>query len=146
MGFKSDREFLRNITVGAVGNRKIVQHLNAAGFRIIELERGSLGNKIWGTKIKRLRVPDLLCLRSGTRIESRAKGKLKIIMSHAQKNPDRAWDKGLRDSEFGGVHPLPFDRQRQMGGEWAHRVLPGWRLEGDTTACQSQPYEVGGGR
>lgn len=100
MGFKSDREFLRNVSIGAVGTRKVASILRAAGFRIIELERYSRSNKIWATKIKRLRVPDLLCLRTGIRIESRAKSTLKITMSHAINNRDRAWDRGLRNDDL----------------------------------------------
>ena len=100
MGFKSDREFLRNVSIGAVGTRRIAAILRQGGFRIIELERYSSSNKIWATKIKRLRVPDLLCLDSGIRIECRAKADLKITMSHAVNNPDRAWDKGLRDNDI----------------------------------------------
>lgn len=100
MGFKSDREFLRNISIGAVGTRKVASLLDAGGFRVIELERYCTCNKIWATKIKRLRVPDLLCLKTGTRIECRAKSALKLTMSHAVNNADRAWDKGLRDSDL----------------------------------------------
>lgn len=100
MGFKSDREFLRNVSIGAIGTRKVAELLRTAGFRIIELERYSSSNKIWATKIKRVRVPDLLCLKTGVRIESRAKSDLKITMSHAVNNPDRTWDKGLRDEDL----------------------------------------------
>ena len=100
MGFKSDREFLRNVSIGAVGTRKIAAILRQGGFCIIELERYCSSNKIWATKIKRLRVPDLLCLDSGIRIACRAKADLKITMSHSVNNVDRAWDKGLRDSDI----------------------------------------------
>jgi hypothetical protein len=100
VGFKSDREFLRNVSIGAVGTRKIAAILRQGGFRIIELERYCSSNKIWQKKIKRLRVPDLLCLDSGIRIECRAKADLKITMSHSVNNADRAWDKGLRDNDI----------------------------------------------
>lgn len=100
MGFKSDREFLRNISIGAIGTRKVAELLNNGGFRIIELERYSCSNKIWATKIKRVRVPDLLCLKTGLRIESRAKSDLKLTMSHAVNNPDRAWNNGLRKQDL----------------------------------------------
>ena len=100
MGFKSDREFLRNVSIGAIGTRQVAAVLERGGFRIIELERYSSSNKIWATKIKRLRVPDLLCLRTGIRIESRGKSALEVTMSHAVNNPDRAWDKGLRDGDL----------------------------------------------
>lgn len=100
MGFKTDREFLRNISIGAVGTKQVASLLTAGGFRIIELERYCSCNKIWATKIKRLRVPDLLCLKTGIRIECRAKSTLKLTMSHAVKNVERAWDKGLRDEDL----------------------------------------------
>lgn len=100
MGFKSDRELLRNITIGAVGTRQVARLLNQAGFRVIELERCATSNKIWATKVKRLRVPDLLCIKSGIRIESRGKSTLKVTMSHAVNNPQRAWDAGLREDDL----------------------------------------------
>jgi HEAT repeat protein len=50
-------------------------------------------------KIKRLRVPDLLCLKCGTRVEARAKTKLEISMSHSLSDPERGWDKGLNDRD-----------------------------------------------
>ena len=100
MGFKSDREFLRNISIGAVGTMQVAAVLRQGGFQIIELERYSTSNKIWATKIKRLRVPDLLCLRTGIRFESRGKATLKVAMSHSINNEDRAWDKGLRDDDL----------------------------------------------
>jgi hypothetical protein len=113
VGFKSDREFLRNVSIGAIGTRKIAAILRTGGFSIIELERYSSSNMIWTTKIKRLRVPDLLCLKSGARVECRAKGDLKITMSHAVNNPDRAWDKGLRDNDL-----VAFIRCWPAGDSW----------------------------
>ncbi len=111
MGFKSDREFLRNVTIGAVGTRQVARLLRQGGFQIIELERTSTSNKIWATKVKRLRVPDLLCIRSGIRFESRAKSSLKVAMSHAVNNPERAWDRGLRDEDL-----VAFIRCAEAGG------------------------------
>lgn len=100
MGFKEDWSFLDKITMGAVGTEKVIEQLNRQGHRIIELERYCTSNKIWATKIKRLRIPDLLCLHCGKRIESRAKSKLGIIMSDAATNPDRRWFAGLRDNDM----------------------------------------------
>ncbi len=71
------------------------------GFNPIELERGSTGFKIWKKiKIKRVRVPDILCLNTGIRFESRGKTKLEISMSHSLKDPKRAWDADMRDDDF----------------------------------------------
>jgi len=99
MGFKTDTSFLRYLTMGAVGVRQTMRWLQNNGFQPIELERYCGSNKIWMTKVKRLRLPDVLCVRTGLRLEIRAKSDLKIKMSDAPKNPDRTWDAGLRDDD-----------------------------------------------
>ncbi len=99
MGFKVDTSFLRFLTMGALGVRRVADELRERGFEPIELERYGTSNKIWATKVKRLRLPDLLCVRTGLRAEVRAKSDLKIRMSDAPLNPDRVWDAGLRDDD-----------------------------------------------
>lgn len=81
------------LDLGAIGTEKVIQKLNNDGHQILN-ERYCTSNKMWSTKIKRLRIPDLLCLRCGKRIESRAKSKLGIIMSDAENNHDRRWFSG----------------------------------------------------
>lgn len=99
--FKSDDSFLRKLAVGAAGTNRTIERLAALGFNPIELERGSTGFKIWKKiKIKRIRVPDVLCLNTGVRFESRGKTKLEISMSHSLNDPNRAWDVGMRDDDF----------------------------------------------
>lgn len=99
--FKSDDSFLRKLAVGAAGTNATINRLKAMGFNPIELERGSTGFKIWKKiKIKRVRVPDILCLNTGIRFESRGKTKLEISMSHSLNDPKRAWDAGLRDDDL----------------------------------------------
>lgn len=100
MGLKADTSFLKFLTMGAVGVRSTLKVLTDAGFQPIELERYCTSNKIWSTKVKRLRLPDILCARTGVRIEVRAKSDLKIRMSDAPDNPDRRWDVGLRDDDL----------------------------------------------
>lgn len=100
MGFKADTSFLRFLTMGALGVQQAIIQLRGIGFNPIELERYCASNKIWTTKVKRLRLPDLLCVRTGLRVEVRAKTDLKIRMSHAEKNPDRYWDAGLRPEDL----------------------------------------------
>lgn len=100
MGFKTDTSFLRFLTMGAMGVRRIIDQLADKGFEPIELERYCGSNKIWSTKIKRLRLPDILCVKTGLRVEVRTKSKLEIKMSDAPKNPDRVWDAGLRDEDL----------------------------------------------
>lgn len=99
--FKSDDSFLEKLAIGATGTCAVFSDLKRQGHRPIELERGSLGFKIWKSiKIKRLRVPDILCLACGTRIEARAKTILEISMSHSVSDPERGWDYGLLDGDM----------------------------------------------
>jgi hypothetical protein len=107
--FKSDDSFLRKLAVGAAGTNATIKRLGAMGFKPIELERGSTGFKIWKKiKIKRVRVPDILCLSTGTRFESRGKTNLEISMSHSLKDPKRVWDAGMRDDDL--VSIVLFDQ------------------------------------
>jgi hypothetical protein len=99
MGLKTDTSFLRFLSMGALGVRQTMKQLTGMGFQPIELERYCASNKIWMTKVKRLRLPDVLCVRTGLRLEIRAKSDLKIRMSDAPNNPDRTWDAGLRDND-----------------------------------------------
>ena len=100
MAFKADTSFLRFLSMGAVGVHRTMERLRNRGFEPIELERYCGSNKIWATKVKRLRLPDLLCVKTGMRAEVRAKTDLKIRMSDAPANPDRVWDAGLRDDDI----------------------------------------------
>jgi hypothetical protein len=100
MGFKVDSSFIKFLTMGALGVRAVAAELRALGFAPVELERYCGSNKIWATKVKRLRLADLLCVRTGLRVEVRAKSDLKIRMSDAPNNPDRTWDAGLRDQDL----------------------------------------------
>jgi hypothetical protein len=100
MGFKADTSFLRFLTMGAKGVHQTMSQLAGIGFKPIELERYCGSNKIWATKVKRLRLPDVLCVKTGLRVEIRAKSDLKIRMSDAPANPDRTWDAGLRDADL----------------------------------------------
>lgn len=102
--FKTDESFLEKIAIGATGTRFVIEDLRRQGHDPIELERGSSSFKIWkAIKIKRVRVPDILCLRCGRRIESRAKTKVEITMSHSTATPERGWDFGLDDDDLVAV-------------------------------------------
>lgn len=75
--FKTDESFLEKLAIGACGTKKVIENLSKQGLKPIELERGSTGYKLWKSiKIKRIRVPYILCLKNGIRIESRAKTSL----------------------------------------------------------------------
>ena len=99
LSLKPDSSFFRKIAVGVVGTRAVSRDLTAQGHDIRELERGALDTKIWkDVKRKRVRIPDLVCLRCGLRFESRAKTAPKLSMSHSDEG-ERAWDYGMVDSD-----------------------------------------------
>jgi hypothetical protein len=106
--FKSDESFLRKLSIGAAGTVKTFDDLRRQGHAPIELERGSMSFKIWRKTIKRkrIRMPDILCLRCARRFESRGKTDLAISMSHSQSDAQRAWDTGLDDGDFVAVVPV----------------------------------------
>lgn len=119
MAFKANESFLKFLTIGAVGTRASIDFLQSVGLRPIELERYCTSNKIWSTKVKRLRLPDLLCIKSGVRIEVRAKSMLQIKMSDAPANPERVWDAGLRDGDV-----IAFVACSDASGEWRAIATP----------------------
>ncbi len=110
MGFKEDADFARFVSMGAVGAAAVAHHLSTEhDHRMIELERYAMANKVWQTKVKRLRLPDLLCVRCGLRVEARAKSKLGIVLSHSD-TPGREWDAGgMRDHDLYAFLRADFD-------------------------------------
>lgn len=122
MAFKVDVSFLEKISIGAVATRSVFGHLADLGHTPIELERGSMSFKIWKeVKIKRVRVPDILCVNCGKRVESRGKTKLEVTMSHSETSQDRGWDFGLEPDDYvalvkcvkSGVNPTDWEPSRQ---------------------------------
>jgi hypothetical protein len=110
--FKSDESFLSKLAKGASGTRKVFEHLAAQGHELVELERGSMSFKIWRKTIKRkrIRLPDILCVRCARRFESRGKAVMEISMSHSEADAQRSWDAGLDPNDFValvGVSPGP---------------------------------------
>lgn len=98
--FKTDESFLEKIAIGATGTRQTFADLARQGHKPLELERGSQSYKIWkAIKIKRIRLPDIVCLQCAHRIESRAKTALEITMSHSTASAERGWDYGLADED-----------------------------------------------
>jgi HEAT repeat protein len=99
--FKSDVSFLEKISMGATGTIAVFNNMREQGHTPIELERGSRSFKIWkDIKIKRIRVPDILCIDCGKCVECRTKTKLEISMSHSHADPERGWDYGLDDNDL----------------------------------------------
>jgi len=101
VGFKEDADFARFVSMGASGTAAVARHLRERhGHQTIELERYAMANKVWQTKVKRLRLPDLLCAACGRRVESRAKSALAIVLSDSD-TPGREWYAGgLRDDDL----------------------------------------------
>src|SRR5712692_4804511 len=86
--------------MGARGSAAVARYLtDNAGHRIVELGRYTMANKLWATKVKRLRLPDLMCLWCGVRLEVRSKSRLEIKVSDSS-TPSREWDAGLRDDDL----------------------------------------------
>ncbi len=136
MGLKVDSSFLKFLTMGALGTRRVFDLMSRAGLQPIELERYSRSNKIWSTKVKRLRLPDLLCVRTGLRVEVKGKSKLTIKMSDSPNNSDRKWDAGLADRDvIAFVHILEDDEGRMVA---ADNVELFWVADLRTTVEQSK--------
>lgn len=101
LAFKPDSSFFRKIAIGTVGTRAVAADLERFGHRIAELERGSTDTKLWKeVKRKRVRIPDLVCLNCGVRIESRAKTQADLSMSHSLADDTRAWDFGMINDDW----------------------------------------------
>jgi hypothetical protein len=106
---------------------------------MVELERGSTDTKLWKeVKRKRVRIPDLVCVRCGQRAESRAKTNAELAMSHSATDEARAWDFGMIDSDLIGF-PIcqAVEEQYWSAGRlasrasyWHERNWVRWRLAG----------------
>jgi len=88
--------------MGAVATDAVRTGLKRYGHEAIELERYAMANKIWQTKVKRLRLPDLVCTRCSLRVESRGKSQLGVILSHSTSGAEgRTWDGGgMREADL----------------------------------------------
>lgn len=91
--------------MGAIGSKAVQKDLKEVGYNFVELERGATDTKIWkDVKRKRVRIPDLVCTKTGQRIESRTKTKKpEITMSHSPDEAERAWDFGMIDEDWVAV-------------------------------------------
>ena len=101
LSLKPDSSFFRKIALGAVGCRHVAHDLERLGHHVAELERGAMDTKLWkDVKRKRVRIPDLVCQLCGLRIESRAKTKPALAMSHGSSDHERAWDFGMVNADI----------------------------------------------
>ncbi len=132
--FKTNSSFFRMLAIGAVGARAVQAALKARGHDVVELERGSLSTRIWrDVKRKRVRIPDLCCTRCGLRVESRAKTRPDLTMSHSPREAERAWDYGMLDGDWIAFPILVADEQvwsegllKEPRSLWRERTLTSW--------------------
>lgn len=139
LALKPDSSFFRKIVIGAVGARSVCSDLASHGHQMVELERGSTDTKLSKeVKRKRVRIPDLVCLKCGQRAESRAKTSREIAMSHSVTDEARAWDFGMIDNDLIGF-PIcqPSQEQYWSAGRlnesasyWHERNWVQWRVAG----------------
>jgi len=110
VGFKDDARFAHFLTLGVEGTAVAAADLSSHhGHSIIELERSSMANKIWRTKPKRLRLPDLMCVRCGMRIESRSKSKLQMELSDSHV-VGREWHNDSRPEDLVAFVQVDLDQ------------------------------------
>lgn len=106
-----------------------------------ELENGSTATKLWkDVKRKRVRIPDLVCVRCGLRVESRAKSRHPVLsVSHSEADEARKWDFGLVPSD---VVAFPTC-ERQCEAVWSAGRLDGgysyWHSR-DRAAWRALPF------
>ncbi len=114
--------------MGAIGSRAVEVDLTSRGHQVVELERGSLEAKIWkGVKRKRVRIPDLVCILCGQRIEVRAKSEPKLSMSHSPTIRERGWDFGMLETDLIAT-PICEEEEtseRATNAHWTRGVLAG---------------------
>ncbi len=137
--FKSDSSFFEKVVIGVVGAEAVRQRLAELGHAVVELERGALDPKLWKeVKRKRVRIPDLVCTRCGRRIESRAKTRPELSMSHSPSDPYRSWDSGMIPGDW-IAFPICEPAVRKdwvlgqlIGGDsyWHERRWAHWRSRG----------------
>ncbi len=111
------------LSIGAVGAEAVLLYLDSLGHQVLELERGSLGTRIWReVKRKRVRIPDLCCARCGVRIESRAKTSGGLSMSHSTRDAERSWDYGMTDSDWVAFPIVATEEKVWDSGELASQA------------------------
>jgi len=145
LALKPDSSFFRKIAIGVVGTRGICIDLGRYEHEVVELERGSLDTKLWKeVKRKRVRIPDLICKRCGLRVESRAKSKPDLSMSHSLADEARSWDLGMVDSDLVAFPVCRATNEQywsagRLGPEasyWHERNWVHWQLTGPITYCR----------
>ncbi len=148
MGLKEDADFARYLSMGAVGTAAVATDLrDRFGHQPVELERYSMANKIWTVKVKRLRIPDLLCVRCGRRVESKAKSNLEVKLSDSA-TVGREWHAGgLRADDLVAFVRVHFLDTEPVAGSPAYFTAEGLKAGVDharkgTRKSPSQGAEI----
>ena len=151
LALKPDSSFFQKIALGAVGSRCVAQDLDRLGHRIAELERGAMDIKLWkDVKRKRVRIPDLVCKRCGLRVESRAKTKTELSMSHSPTDQERAWNFGMVDADViafpvctaGEKKLWSSGRLKEPVSYWHERNWISWQPEGKVNYVRVGRFRV----
>ena len=139
LSLKPDFSFFRKVALGAVGSRHVARDLRRFGHQLVELERGATDSKLWkDVKRKRVRIPDLVCELCGLRVESRAKTKAELSMSHSWADRERAWDFGMVDTDLIAFPVCKAEKEKLWSAGrlqepisyWHERDWIQWRPEG----------------
>lgn len=139
LALKPDFSFFRKVALGAVGSRYVAKDLDRLGHRIFELERGAMDTKLWKeVKRKRVRIPDLVCKYCGLRVESRAKTRTELSMSHSLTDHERAWDFGMVGADVIAFPVCAAENEVQWNvgrlkepiSYWHERNWTGWHPQG----------------
>ena len=151
LALKPDFSFFRKIALGAIGSRHVALDLELLGHRMVELERGAMDTKLWkDVKRKRIRIPDLVCRLCALRVESRAKTKTELSMSHSRSDHERAWDFGMVD---GDVIAFPvcsavdeehwsIGRLEKSLSYWHERNWVQWRSQGKVNYVRTAHFRA----
>ena len=151
LALKPDSSFFRKIALGAVGSRRVAHDLDRLGHRIAELERGAMDTKLWKeVKRKRVRIPDLVCQYCGLRVESRAKTKTELSMSHSPTDHERAWDFGMVDADVIAFPVCKAGEEQQWSAGrlsepisyWHERNWIRWQPEGKVNYVRASRFRV----
>lgn len=146
---KPDSSFFKKVAIGAIGARAVSADLDSLGHSMAELERGSTESKIWKeVKRKRVRIPDLVCVRCGLRVESRAKTRSEISMSHSETDAERGWAFGMVENDVIAFPTCAASEESWSTGKlesnssyWHERNWINWRAEGKINYFTTQSLQ-----
>lgn len=139
MGFKEDEDFARFLTMGAHAAAAISEDLEERhAHSIVELERYARANKIWAIKVKRMRLPDLMCVRCGRRFEAKGKTKLEFRLSDSSAPGREWWAGGMREEDVFAFVRVAVVGDRATVGQVVYTTLASLRAAQDALVAGSR--------